>query len=170
MRGLSFGFRAPGRVDERAEASVLVPWVDEVNARSIEVADVTSGQDCMTGSGDTGDLYIANLYRPTSSLSICCNSPRSERGGLVEHLNAAVEIFFEHLHKAPIKPAAAATALQKVYSCAYFEDGDRGGPDRLGWLIVEPAHYGRIGCVPHQRRKHVGIEQDHESNCAGRTG
>src|ERR1700757_2456317 len=140
-----------------------VPGVDQVDARPVEVASIASGHGCVPGRGDAGDLHITNFHRTPASLLGGGDGSSGDRSRQVEGLHATVEVFVEELRKDLVEPLASAAWRQKFNTSAYLEYFSRCRQDRFGGLIIEPFHDGSIGCVPHQRGEHIGVEHDHDS-------
>jgi hypothetical protein len=91
-------------------------------------------------------------------------------GGLVEGEDAVVEVVFEGSGEGFFEGCSSTAVGQDFEAEADFEGGDRGCPDRVGGLVVEPGDDDWIGLVAHQGREDVGVEEDHPSRSAGRAG
>lgn len=151
-------------------STAAAPRVDERDSELLKVTGVACSESCFSRRGNTGDLGVADLQRSIGALSLGRDARGSEGGRRVEGLNSALQLVGEELTEGSFKLLSATAGLEQLQGGSHLEHGDRGRPDRFCRLIVEPAHYGRLGIPPHQRRDDVGVKQDHDSNRAVRSG
>ena len=128
---------------------------------------VASCDGCAPRRRDACNLDIPKFERPTASSSLRRNLSRNLRGGFVERDDSTVEVFFEYRLKRLLQSAPPSSGHEDLQSESNFENGDRCRPDGFGWLGVEPRDHDRIAFAMHERRNHIGIEQNHSSNSAG---
>ena len=113
---------------------------------------------------DTSYLRVAHVHRTPSFLPLsrqwCCFGRRSA----VEIQHTVFQVLVQQAGKRRFQRLPSPACRQQRETEASFEQRDAGDPDGFGGLAVQPRHHGSLGCRAHQRRKHVGIEDDHLPN------
>jgi hypothetical protein len=92
-----------------------VPRIDESDAEVVEMTGIAGCEDCFAGSGDAGDLDIADLERPADLPLPGGDCSRSFRRSAIEWQHAATEDivdgagegFIEAIAPAEVRDAAA---------------------------------------------------------------
>lgn len=146
------------------------PRIDEADSQLLEVPDVAGRQPRSSGRGDPGNLHIADVETPSRTPSLGSDADGGDCGRPVERLDAATEVFVEELSEGLLELPPAPARLQQLQPGTHLEDGDRGHPDRLRRLLVQPGDDDPIGLPLHQRRDDVRVEEDHGSKRAGVVG
>ena|SRR6185295_11289656 len=129
------------------------------------------GRECrLAGRCNTSYLNVSDFDRTTGTTPLRGNAPGGTGGGLIEGHHAPLKILFERLGESLFEKPPLSPSREELQTEPDLEDGDRSCPDRLRRLTVEPRYHGRVRFAPHERRDHIGIQEDHDLKSAGRTG
>ena len=133
-----------------------------------EMPQVAGGERGATRDGDAGDLGVAHVHRAPGLLARRTDQRRLRGSFGIERQHPVAQVFGQQLLETVFQAAAAFAFGQQRQTEPAFEDGDAGHPDRLGRLQIEPGHHRRFRLGTHQRRQHIGVEDDHFPNVSGR--
>src|SRR5262249_20330189 len=136
----------------------------------IEVPKVASREGSFAGDGDTGDLDVAQIDRTAGTPVLRSDATGELSGERIEGQHPVLEVLFERPGKGGLQKSSAPSSRQQLQAETDLEDGDRGRPDGFRRQTVEPPNDDRVRLAVHEGRDHVGIEEDHDSKSAGRTG
>ena len=143
------------------------PWVNNGYLQSLEMPDIPRGKGCAMRKRDSGNLCIAKVNWSSRSLpsrSECC---RFGCRCTIKIQDAIFEVFLQHASERLLQVPPASTRRQQGNAEARFKYRDTGRPDRLCRLSVEPARDPFLGLASHERRKHIGIQDDQSCSSAG---
>lgn len=139
------------------------PRVDEAHAEIREVTDVAGGDGRFTCKCDPRYLSVAYLDRLASPLPSSNKCPGSICGGDIEGEDSLVEILAEDLLEGSFEMPTSTRRRKELQARSDLGHGDRGCPDRFRRLSVQPVDHDGLRLGSHERREHVGVEQDHGS-------
>src|SRR6266508_91845 len=160
-----------GRWSQNFRWPVLgIPGINDRHAEIVEMPHVASCERSALRQGNAGDHGIAEIARPASATTRIHKECRLFCGSVVEGKDAALELFLNNALEQRVSLCLPASGRHRGQTVTDFKDRHSCRPHRRPCLTIKPCSDDYFVFAKHQRRKYIGIENDHSSNFAGLTG
>ncbi len=144
--------------------------IDDGDRQIVEMARVASGERSTGGKCDAADHAVAKLIHLAQAAAFRWDDSRNSCRGLVEWGYPITDFFRRDAIQCRAQRIPAAARSQGLDAMMQFHMGDRGDPDRLPILVVQPVDDSRTWTFPHQFENHVGIQDQQSSKRHGLIG